>query len=666
MALFRRLLERRTHPSQHSLAGIWGLNSTTYAGPVVTEDTAMTYSAVFAAVRLLSWSIAMLPLLTYRRRPGQGRDRAVEHPLYNVLKEEANPEMTAFNFRSLVNSHAIARGNGFAEIEWSRSGTVMALWPLNPTRMDVQRIQGELRYLYDLPDGTTANLPAWRVHHVRGLGGNGVIGYSVIRMAMQAIGLGLGTEEYGARFFGNGARPGVILRHPGKLSDTAFGRLQKSWNADHQGLTNAHRAKILEEGMDVETIGVPPEEAQFLETRKFQISEIARWFNVPPHMLADLERATFGNIEEQGLGFVTYSLGPWLVNIEQQLALDLLTREEKKTLYVEHLVDGLLRGRIMDRFSAYNSAIQAGWMNRNEARERENMNPFSDGEAFLVPMNMTPAGSQPSPAGQRSHRAAVSQETETATPAEQRAQDLGDQRRKIMAAYVDIYQDVAARMVRREVKDLREALASHTKKRTIQDFLRWLEGFYQQYRAVLIDAFHPAMVSLAKQMAGVVAAELEQEDAGVTERQREFIDSYLSNFADYATIGSQRQLEAIVREALAENADPAPLLEERLDGWAESKADKIAKQQAYEAGNALIVSLYGAAGVAYLRWVARGDSCPHCRGLNGKVVGINGYFINAGDSVEGGEGDEPMLVRRNTRHAPIHGGCDCTVVAEKR
>ena len=673
MGFVSRLFEKRAHPSQHSLAAIFGLNSNTYAGPAVTESSALTFSAVYGCVRILSESVAMLPLLTYRKLANGGKEKATDVALYNLLHRAPNPEMTSFEFRETLISHVALWGNGYAEIEWSGSGRPLALWPLNPARMQVERRQGNLVYLYELPGGQTATLPSWRVHHVRGLSSNGVVGYSPIRLAMQSIGVGLALEEYGARFFGNGARPGGVLKHPGVLSDGAYKRLKESWSAENEGLSNAHRLKILEEGLDYEAIGIPPNEAQFLESKQFQINEIARWFRVPPHMLADLTRATFSNIEEQGLEFVIYTLGPWLTRHEQAIERDLLTEAERQTLFVEYLVNGLLRGNITSRFQAYQLALQGGWLNPNEVRSLENMNPYDGGDTYLQPLNMAPAGQmrgQGDPLTRRQGDKADGSALVTGSPshpvtvsAEQRAQSLGDQRRKIMQAYIPIYRDVAARMVRREVNDVRRALNSFTTKRTIQDFVGWMDTFYSDYRGVLQDAFLPVMMSLAEQMTGVVADELDLEDAGVTDELRTFMDGYLEQFAALEAIGDQKQLEALIRQALNEGADPVPLVEERLTGWEESKADKLAAQQAFEAGNALIVAGYGAAGVLFLRWVTNSGACPFCRKLNGKVVGISEYFVQGGGSVDGDDGDEPMLVRRNTRHPPLHGACSCVVSA---
>lgn len=641
----------------------------------------MTYSAVFACVRLLSWSTAMLPLLTYRRRPGRGKDRATDHPAYNLLKESANPEMTAFDFRSTLMSHAVGRGNGYAEIEWSKAGRPLALWPLNPARMDVQRTNGQLRYLYSLSDGTTANLPAWRVLHVRGLSGNGITGYSPIRLAMQTIGLGLGTEEYGARLFGNGSKPGGMLKHPGKLSDTAYERLKKSWAADHQGLSNAHRLKILEEGMTFESVGVDPEEAQFLETRKFQINEIARWFNVPPHMIADLDKATFSNIEEQSVGFVVYSLGPWLVNLEQQVALSLFSATEARSLFVEHLTDALLRGRTADRYDAYSTAIQNGIMSPNEIRDRENLNPYDGGDVYLLPLNMVPAdqvGAVPqTDPQQRGHLAGCTCSACNGT--EQRADDAGDDdsadgetdavkatrrsRQKLARDYIPLFNDVTGRLVRREVNDVRRAVNKYLRKRSVADFREWLSEFYTEFAGVITDQFSALLETYAAQVATAVAGELGKDDPGVDDNLRDFIRLYLDATAEGYIASSRNQLDALIADAEGEGTDPADLIEERLDGWESNRADQMAAEQAYESGNAIARAIYVAFGIRRLYWAASGKSCAFCQRLSGSVIGIESYFVQKGDSVNGGPNDSPMLVRRNTRHGPLHKGCDCVTIA---
>ena len=657
-----------------SAASIFDLGSNSYAGNVVNEETALTFGAVFACIRIISESVAMLPLLTYRRQKDGGKERATNHPLYNLLHRSPNSEMTSFEFREVITSHVASWGNGYAEIEWSNSGRPLALWPLNPGKMKVERKNGQLRYNYQLPNGQGVRLPSYRVHHVRGLGKNGIVGYSPVRLAMQSIGLGLGTEEYGARFFGNGARPGGVLKHPGKLSEPAYQRLLKSFTDAHQGLSNAHRLKILEEGLDYQSVGIPPEEAQFLETRKFQVTEIARWWRIPPHMLADLERTTFNNIEEMGLEFVIYTLQPWLVRIEQAIARDLLTETEQRDLLVEHLIQGLLRGNAQARSQYYQMAITNGWMSRNEVRILENMNPYPGGDVYLVPLNMMMADGS---TGQRSALPVLKHDDEcrcaSCLAGEQRADEDDEEdetvkstresRQKLARDHIPLFEDVAGRLVRREVNDVRRAVNKHLRKRSVGDFRTWLLEFYDEFGGIVADAFDPLLRTYAATIAGNVASELDKDDPGVIDEILEFITRYLAAVGEGHAASSRNQIEALITDAEAEGQEAADLIEERLDGWAETRAGQIALGQAFESLNALTVAYYGYFTIKRLRWAASGSSCPFCRRLNGRTAGIEEYFVQKGDTVSGGPGDTPMLVRRNTRHGPLHKGCDCTIVA---
>lgn len=682
MGFLTGLFERRQHPATDiEWDRYFGIGAKSHAGPTVTPETALTLSPYFACIRVISESVASLPLLVYRRRDDGGKERATDHPLYQLLKRRPNPEMTSFEFRETQTAHCAGWGNAYAEIEWSKTGVPAALWPLNPARMEIKRVAGELRYLYRLTDGTTANLPAWRIHHLRGLSGNGINGYSVAQMAMQSIGLGLGTEEYGARFFGNGARPGVVLRHPGKLSTEAYGRLKDSWKADHQGLSNAHRTKILEEGMDLETVGIPPEEAQFLETRKFQVVDIARWFRMPPHMIQSMDAATFGNIEHQSIDFVVHTLRPWLVRSEQRLEKDFFSAAEQETYFVEHLVDGLLRGDTTSRYNAYAIARQNGWLSVNDIRAFENMNPIAAGDEYLVPLNMVPAGqtgqqpnanTQPGSA-RRSHSLACT----CGQCAEQRADqddDLAEgeseetaatrrSKQKLARDFLPIYEDVAGRIVRREAADLRRALDKHLRKRSIDDFRTWLSEFYGKFESVVSDAFLATMLTYAAQIGVLTADELGEDDLGITDDLRAFIDDYLALFAQGYVASSRNQIEALITDAEAEGVDPADAIAERIDGWEETRPQKTALQQTFEVLGALTVAMYVAYGVTRYMWAASGKSCPFCTRLNGTVVGIDEAFVDNGDVVNGGPDDKPLKVRRKTRHGPLHGGCDCVVVA---
>ncbi len=370
--------------------------SVTASGIGVTPESSLRSTAVFACVRVLAETLASLPLITYRRLE-RGKERAPDFYLYPLLHDKPNPEMTSFTFRETLTAHVALWGNGYAEMELDGAGRVMNLWPLLPNQTRLERDRdGNLIYVTQVPGAGQKGLPAYRVMHVRGIGLNGLVGLSVIGLARQAVGLALATEEFGARFFGNGAQPGVVLKHPGKLDDKAYDRLQSSWDEAHSGLSNAHRTAILEEGMGIEKVGIPNDDAQFLETRKFQVREIARLFRVPPHLVSDLEQATFSNIEQQSLEFVIYTMMPWISRWEQEIARSVYLERNRANYFSQFLVDGLLRGDITARYAAYASAINTGWMTRNQVREIENMNAENERlDQYLIPLNMSTVSSQP-------------------------------------------------------------------------------------------------------------------------------------------------------------------------------------------------------------------------------------------------------------------------------
>lgn len=367
------------------------------AGVDVSPSTALTSTAVYACVGLIAETIGALPLITYRRLPAGGKERAPSHPLYKILHDAPNDEMTACEFWECQVGHLCLWGNAYAEIERSDRG-VRGLWPLRPDRMSLGRTtDGALYYEYRLPNGTSKIFQRNQIMHLRGLSSNGVIGYSPIVQAKEAIGLALATEAYGAKFFGSGSRPGGVLQAPQgtKLSPPAMDRLKADWERMHQGLSNAHRVAILEEGITWQAIGIPPNEAQFLETRRYQLAEIARIYRIPPHMVGDVERSTsWGTgIEQQSLGFLAYTLMPWLVRIEKRIYQDLFSVNDPTGAFAEHLVDGLLRGDAVTRAQAMQIWRQNGVINANEWRERENLNPLpgADGDTYWMPANMTTA-----------------------------------------------------------------------------------------------------------------------------------------------------------------------------------------------------------------------------------------------------------------------------------
>ena len=398
MNLFTKLFRSRDKPKNYLSGRLSFLFGQTSAGRAVNEQTAMQVTAVYACVRILAEAIAGLPLCVYRYTEDGSKEKVLDHPLYALLHDEPNPEMTSFIFRETMMSHLLLWGNAYAQIIRDGRGQVLGLYPLLPSKMDVSRADnGELVYTYSrsIDDygskKRTEQIQLRRedVLHIPGLSFDGLIGYSPIAMAKNAIGMALATEDYGATFFANGATPGGVLEHPGVVKDPAH--LRESWHAQFSG-KNSHNVAVLEEGMTFHQMSIPPEEAQFLETRKFQIDEIARIFRVPPHMVGDLEKSSFSNIEQQSLEFVKYTLDPWVIRWEQAMHQALLLPDEKPALFFKYHVDGLLRGDYQSRMNGYAVGRQNGWLSANDIRELENLNRISaegGGDLYLINGNMT-------------------------------------------------------------------------------------------------------------------------------------------------------------------------------------------------------------------------------------------------------------------------------------
>ena len=392
MSIFSGLFRSRDKPTNATSGSSYRffMGGST-SGKNVTEHSAMQMTAVYSCVRILAEAVAGLPLHLYRYTDKGGKEKAIDNPLYFLLHDEPNPEMTSFVFRETLMTHLLLWGNAYAQIIRNGKNEVIALYPLMPNRMTVDNTNKD-----DAPTmkGSIVNLKPTDVLHVPGLGFDGLVGYSPIAMAKNAIGMAIACEEYGAKFFANGATPGGILEHPGTVKDPS--RVRESWNSAFGGSSNANKVAVLEEGMKYTPISISPEQAQFLETRKFQINEIARIFRVPPHMVGDLEKSSFSNIEQQSLEFVKYTLDPWIVRWEQSMMRVLLSVDEKKEYFVKFNLEGLLRGDYQSRMNGYSIARQNGWMSANDIRELENLDRIpaeQGGDLYLINGSMLPLGS---------------------------------------------------------------------------------------------------------------------------------------------------------------------------------------------------------------------------------------------------------------------------------
>lgn len=385
--IFRSSPENPSTSLSNPAAWLTGLFGTSKTGVQVSEDNALTFSAVYAAVRIISETIASIPLNVYQA-DGETRVKAVGHPVQDLLAKAPNSVSSTFTFREAMASNLVLHGNAYAKIEMNAAGRPTALIPLNPMKVEVKVVDGEKVYVFDKKH----TYLDYEMLHFVGLSFNGLTGKSPLSMAREAVAIGLAAQEYGARFYSNGANAGGVITAPGRLNTEVVKRLRESWNRAQSGNSNSHSTAILEEGMKYEKIGLDPEAAQFLQSRKFQVNEIARIFRIPPSYLADLENSsTRANTEQQAIQFVRDCITPYVRRMEVELNRKLF-REDEPNLYAYFTMEGLMRGDLQGRYDAYATARQWGWLSVNDIRDLENLNPVEGGDIYLQPLNMQRAG----------------------------------------------------------------------------------------------------------------------------------------------------------------------------------------------------------------------------------------------------------------------------------
>lgn len=644
--------EKRTYTNN----SIWG-GSSSYSGVAVSPETAMTLSAVYSAVKIISETLASLPLLTYAREE-RGKRRAIELSLYYLLHDAPNELMTSFEFRELQQQRLLLHGNALAEIAYNGRGGVESVWPLDPLKVKEYSISnGKVYYHYERPDHSNEWISSDNIWHIRGMGGNGVWGYSPIHIMRNSLGVQMATEEYAGKFFASGAQPSGVLKHPGALGDTAYDRIKDSWAETHGGLENAHKTAILEEGMEYQQISLPPEDAQFLQTRQFGISDVARMYNIPLHMLNELSRSTNNNIENQSLGYVIYTVRPWLVRWEQSMQKNLFLSSQRGKYFAEFLVDGLLRGDTKTRHDTYAIGRQNGYYSANDVREMENKNPIDDGDIYLVPLNMTPADQigedteQPTDTGARS---LIQPET-----VETRAQRSVGSRSQLITEFEPMFAEVLQRSVRREVSDVKRQAKKTIGKDNTQSFIDWMPGYYEDHRAYMDKSLRPIFAAYMAATIRAIKNEMQsQDDITLVDFTKAYLDTYTNRYSQK----QQKYILAEIERAQAEDGDVLLAVDNLMDYYDEDRATQESERETRRMGNAIALASYGAVGVTVKRWQTVSDNCPYCNQLKGRTIEINEYFLDKGDAVTAA-GVSPLPITANIGHPPAHDGCDCMVVA---
>lgn len=657
------------------------------AGVTVTDDTAMRLATVQACVRVISEDVGALPLNMYRRLPGGGKDRAAEHPLHTLLHDAPNPEMTAISFKQALMVNALLTGNAYAFIEFTGSGRVAALWPILSSLVDVYRNdRGDIRYRVQ----GCGDFSAGEILHIPGMGYDGVKGLSPIAYARQPIGLAMAAEEFGSTFFSNGTHLGGVLSLKDEISEEAYERTRQEFRAMFRGMNNAHGVPVLEGGATYTQVGVPPEDAQFIETRKYQRSEIAGLYRVPPHMIGDLDRATFSNIEHQDQAYLQRALLPWLVRWEQAIRMKLIAERERGKYFAEFNTGNFLRGDTISRMQSYATGVQCGVLTVNEARDKENLNPVKGGDELWKPLNMAPAAA----AAQNARGGNIRAAAEAAVDGLQRGADTfngGGTRRAAetradaaQAARIDeialesgveavrVYalRDAFSDWMQRQADDVlaivdraysesrqSRAESKPAGKRSIRHLLEMLNDYYRQgdrygadalKEAVAAGAFpgwsglDTALDGMARGAWRVVAQELPDAEAPDEAWMRGFMKRYSNDMGARLTVANYNELSRALHRYGTLDDECRGALQGILGNWYQSwKAEDMARHEICMLTNEAKIAAYRKAGYASV-WRTRGAKpCPICRRMDGVAV--------------------------TTLKPPLHLGCACTVTrGEKR
>lgn len=646
----------------------WLRTFNTQAGVHVDAESALSFPAVLQAVRILAEGIAQLPMMVYRRDAADPRNREVarDHPLYRVLHFQPNPEQTPFEFKQAQQVDRTLRGTSYAEIVRDGSGSVKQLWHL-PFRY-VRPIVKDGKRFYAVSDPAIPQksyvLPESKVLRTPGFCEGGLFGLDVITRSKEAIAYGMSLNQFGGAFFNNAATPsGAIVLPPGKqLSDSARKQLRAELENSYTGLANAHRIMLLQEGAEFKTIGVTPQEAQYLEARKFSVLEVARIFNIKPHLLMDLDRATFSNIEAQGEEHVRYTLGPWFQRIVEPMNIHLVTPSEQMNVFVEFLTDALLKPDTKARYEAYNVALQAGFMTRNEVRQRENLPPIDGLDDALYPANMIKEGDErptpgtPAPAPTREAR----EQAAPKPPTKRELQNKVKARQQLEKSFQPAIRDAAKRAVRAEVREIRKLVKKYLGRRDSVQFLdqlreltKSLPAIYRNQLESILRTYTEAIAQAASVEAGI---ELTEELRAGAEG---WFRAYMDNLVEVLPEKHYQRLAGLLDGV---DGDPEEIIEDQLKEWEENEADSIADRETNTAGEGVSRALWTLAGITLFVWVTSGDSCPLCQEMDGKVVGAERTFVSAGDIVDPQDGSTaPLKVKSKVFHPPLHKGCDCAV-----
>jgi HK97 family phage portal protein len=622
----------------------------TKAGTTVNEETALKYLTVFACVSLISGDIARLPLILYQRSKDGSKKRVLDHPLSDILHNAPNPSTTSFNFRESAQNNLLTWGNTYSEIKRAPyKGEILSLAriPVTPGAVSIKKSKrGVIFYEWNDPEKGRQRKRKQDIFHIPGFGFNGLVGMSLIGLARETIGLGMATEEFGSLYFGQGTHPAGVYEMDGYLGDNEES-FKKTLKEGYTGLGKSHTIMIAQGGAKYKPMTMPLNDSQFLETRKFQKTEICGMYHVPPHKVAIHDQnSNHNNLEQENSGYVDSCLMHWIIRWEQNISLQLLTREERiQGLFAEFLVDGLLRGDSQARGEFYGKMFQVGALSPNKILAKENMNPIEGGDQHFVQLNMIPLNM----AGEFAKENNEPKKEDKAFR-EYRAKNSILVRDRISKQYYPLFQRAAQSIVNKEGLAVKGQINKQRKNRANSDMQSWLDSFYRKLPAEIKSKVGPVIRSFSEAIQAASADEM-GIDVGISEDLEKFIDDYINRYSERHIESSLGQLSSLLKE----NID---LLEERVDEWEEKRADKIALNETVRNSNAIYQAVAFGVGLSTV-WRIRGKTCPYCTSLRGKRVATGQNFVNDGEELNPDGVNGPMKIRGLKAHPPLHQGCDC-------
>lgn len=653
-------------------------------GVTVTETEAMKHAAVFSCVKVISEDVASLPWLVYRRIDEKARERAQKHWLFLLLHRQPNPEMTAFEYKEFMMANLLLWGNHYTFVDRDQKDRIKGLWPMLPNKMAILRERGELIYRYHLSDNTAVDYLSRDIWHLKGLGSNGITGYSPIRQMAESIGFGIAVQKFGSQFFKNGTRLSGLLKHPGRLTKDVAKRIVTSWQASYSGLENVAKVALLEEGMDWVQLGIPPEDAQFLGSRDFSRSEIAGLYRLAPHKIGDLTHATFSNIEEQNVDHWGGCIHPWVTRLEISADVKLLGPREGYNHFTEFLMDAKLRGKIEDRYRAYATARQWGWMSANDVRALENQNPIKGGNVYYMPMNMLPANfvKEEKPIPLKPEGEGEEEEETNEEVKGYRDQWLIliqkrsiENREKLRKTYRRLFKDVGKRLVRKEIKIIKNLIKKTLDKGKVNEFSEEIKKFYGKFGSDIKEFLDPITRSYAEQIQETCVKEFDQEEKSdiriqvycTCEGKQVDLNMLIDHYEEAATqnyIGkSQNTIEGLIKETPID--DLMEIIIKTLDDWDLNRPEQIAVREVVKIDGFVSRATFFGLGAKKVKWVCTDtDTSLFSLALNNRGATIDEAFLRKGDVLLPEGVKKGMEIKFNIYHPPLYRGDSSSIVKE--